>query len=582
MSALSSNSSPDFNARDSRAISTTINTVPVSELVHGKKGGNWAATSHRVPLASLRASTSTGALSNETEHELRPLAWLLLSECISPNKDSWKAECKVIDDEYWSFVSELLDSEPWWNETSWIEAGCFDGCRFASTRGESPVPDPEISSSKSSDPKKMTPYQIIRAPPTPSSFLLCEIIKDVLRTHPDLSFYISPPHSPHRLLTLTRVLYVWSRLNGGVKYVQGMNEVIGVVFFVMGHGEKWFKDLGGVDTEADDARTVKLVESLTYKVTTWLLNSMVDIFTPSLDDDSTGVSGRISAITDKVQMHDPILANHLNDLGCEGTFYLMRWITTLLSREFTMPDTVRIWDGMFGSNQRDNYVTYVCVTMVVMVREELLVGDFTKCIEILQNYPPDIDVDELVRRARALFRFEVMVREVCGGMRCNIREGMQHVGPIEGVIMAFGWRGGIVEGDVGEALKHVKDVIKVGMGEIGKDAGAMAKKMGGNLWGWGQAAVQRANAGVERAAEIRKEKDRERMARVTMDKMRDDKERQTKEQAKNKQFLAQQEEFLTAQLAELGAVEVTSGAAKGKGGGTTKEGGSQGQGSNTS
>lgn len=91
--------------------------------------------------------------------------------------------------------------------------------------------------------------------------------------------------------------------------MQGMNEVIGVVFFVMGHGEKWFKDLGervggfgeerffvlttklfsgGVDTEADDARTVKLVESLTYKVTTWLLNSMVDIFTPSLDDDSTG------------------------------------------------------------------------------------------------------------------------------------------------------------------------------------------------------------------------------------------------------------------------------------------------------
>lgn len=74
------------------------------------------------------------------------------------------------------------------------------------------------------------------------------------------------------------------------------------------------------------------------------------------------------------------------------------------------------------------------------------------------------------------------------------------------------------------------------------------------------------------------------MARVTMDKMRDDKERQTKEQAKNKQFLAQQEEFLTAQLAELGAVEVTSGAAKGKGkgGGATKEGGSQCQGSNTS
>ncbi|GMH68969.1 hypothetical protein TrST_g3195 [Triparma strigata] len=511
-----------------RSSTTTINSFPVSELIHGKtvlEGGVPAVAGHQVPLASLRASTSSGALSNETEHELRPLAWLLLSECISNKRDEWRAECKVIDDEYWSFVSELLDAEPWWNEQEWVEAGCFDGCRFASTRSESPGPDPETSSDKSSDPTKMTPYQVIRAPPTPEAFLLCEIIKDVLRTHPDLSFYISPPHSPYRLLTLTRVLYVWSRLNGGVKYVQGMNEVIGVVFFVMGHGNQWFKDLGGIDTDADDARTAKLVESLTYKVTTWLLNSMVDIFTPSLDDDSTGVSGRISTITDKVLMHDPILATHLNDLGCEGTFYLMRWITTLLSREFTMPDTVRIWDGMFGSNQRDNYVTYVCVTMILMVREQLLVGDFTKCIEILQNYPPDIDVDEVVRRARALFRFEVMVREVCGGMRCNIREGMQHVGPIDGVIMAFGWSEGVVAGDVGETLKHVKDVLKVGMGEMGKDAGAVAKKVGGNLWGWGAAAMQRANEGMERAAELRKEKDRERMARVTMEKMREEKER---------------------------------------------------------
>lgn len=36
-----------------------------------------------------------------------------------------------------------------------------------------------------------------------------------------------------RYAALERILFVWSKLNKGVRYVQGMNEIIGTIFFVL-------------------------------------------------------------------------------------------------------------------------------------------------------------------------------------------------------------------------------------------------------------------------------------------------------------------------------------------------------------
>eukprot|EP00975_Prorocentrum_lima_P039139 8223762-Prorocentrum_lima.AAC.1 len=79
-----------------------------------------------------------------------------------------------------------------------------------------------------------------------------EIVKDVVRTYPDLHFYTSGMDSANgtpealaevceRFLqsivdmgsseshysALARILFVYAKLNPGIKYVQGMNEVLG-------------------------------------------------------------------------------------------------------------------------------------------------------------------------------------------------------------------------------------------------------------------------------------------------------------------------------------------------------------------
>lgn len=187
-----------------------------------------------------------------------------------------------------------------------------------------------------------------------SAVLLDEIRKDVVRTHPDLSFYLEPDKGSRRYAALERILFVWSKFNRGVRYVQGMNEIVGTLYYVLSNdwNDEW----------ADHA------EADTYWLLNTLLSDMRDVFVPDLDDAETGIQGRIAHMHTLLGRHDPEVKEHLEDCGIDASFYAIRWWTTLLSREFLLPDTIRLWDSMMGSTHKDNFLRYVCVTMVILVR----------------------------------------------------------------------------------------------------------------------------------------------------------------------------------------------------------------------
>ena len=65
-----------------------------------------------------------------------------------------------------------------------------------------------------------------------------------------------------------------------VRYVQGMNEIVGTLYFVLAHD---------ADTEwAEQA------EADTYFLFNSILVEMRDVFVPDLDEADTGIHGRIS------------------------------------------------------------------------------------------------------------------------------------------------------------------------------------------------------------------------------------------------------------------------------------------------
>lgn len=264
-----------------------------------------------------------------------------------------------------------------------------------------------------------------------SAELLDEIRKDVVRTHSDLSFFLDPLDDlgRRRYAAIERILFLWARYNtGGVRYVQGMNEIVGSLYYVL----------------ANDARTewANAAEADTYWLFNALLEEMRDVFVPELDAVDTGIRGRISAMEDLLERHDPALHEHFNEIGIDASFYAVRWLTTLLSREFLLPDTIRLWDSMFASTHKDNFLRYVCVTMLFVIRDKLLQGDFGQCIKLLQKYP-STHVDNLLDSSRSLYMYEMQITVACHKANLSQHDALLTIAPPPNLIMAFGFRKGV-------------------------------------------------------------------------------------------------------------------------------------------
>lgn len=85
-------------------------------------------------------------------------------------------------------------------------------------------------------------------------------------------------------------------------------------------------------------------------------------------------------------------------------YFALRWFTTLLSREFDLPDTIRLWDSLFAATDRSSFLVSVFVTLLLKQREALLVGDFAANLQLLQAYPPT-DIPEILAQSEALRLF---------------------------------------------------------------------------------------------------------------------------------------------------------------------------------
>lgn len=140
------------------------------------------------------------------------------------------------------------------------------------------------------------------------------------------------------------------------------------------------------------------------------MGELRDVFVEDLDDSSTGIKGRMAGIDTLLQHHDVKLHSVLVGLGVDPTFYTLRWITTLLSREFDLPDTLRLWDAFLsqaGMRNREIWLAYFCVSMIIGIRDELLVADFGGAINALQSYPPTApSIEDLLETANNLRKLD--------------------------------------------------------------------------------------------------------------------------------------------------------------------------------
>uniref|UniRef100_A0A3B3ZPP1 TBC1 domain family member 13 n=1 Tax=Periophthalmus magnuspinnatus TaxID=409849 RepID=A0A3B3ZPP1_9GOBI len=247
--------------------------------------------------------------------------------------------------------------------------------------------------------------------------ILLQIDKDVRRLYPDMAFFQRPTDYPCQLIldpqndyeTLRRRVeqttlkaQTVNRNRSGVTNVsspgkalnlypsneyEGMNEIVGPIYytFATDPNSQWKEH-----AEAD-----------TFFCFTNLMSENRDNFIKSLDDSQCGITYKMESVYSMLKEKDLELYLKLEEQNIKPQYFTFRWLTLLLSQEFLLPDVIRIWDTLFSDLDRFHFLIVVCCAMLILIRQNLLAGDFTVNMRLLQDYPIS-DVQTILAKAKDL------------------------------------------------------------------------------------------------------------------------------------------------------------------------------------
>lgn len=210
--------------------------------------------------------------------------------------------------------------------------------------------------------------------------LQAEIRKDVSRTFPTLHFF-REGRAQH-LESLERILFIWCKLNPGVSYVQGMNEVLGPLYYLFA-------------ISPENAGLRSKAESQAFFCFMNLMSEIMNNFIKTLDGSEVGIVKQIENLSVLLQEKDPQLWKDFEKKKLNLQFFAFRQLTLLLSQEFELPDVLRLWDTLFSDTNRFELLRFICCSMLMLQREYLLRGDFAENLKLMQSYPPS-DVEEII------------------------------------------------------------------------------------------------------------------------------------------------------------------------------------------
>lgn len=179
---------------------------------------------------------------------------------------------------------------------------------------------------------------------------------------------------------LARILFVYGKLNPGVRYVQGMNEILAVLYFCFWPHEAAKNPAAfGVDP------FLEYFESDLFFCFTLLMAEIRDGFLRSMDNEPTGINGKIRIFSQLLLQIDPDIYYHLQEQTVNPQFFSLRWLMLLLSQEFELDSVIRLWDTLLADSERFVFLNYVCVAMVQIKKDIIMDGEFSECMEALQR-----------------------------------------------------------------------------------------------------------------------------------------------------------------------------------------------------
>lgn len=236
------------------------------------------------------------------------------------------------------------------------------------------------------------------------------IAQDVERTFPDITFFREADVQAQ----LTNILFLYSVIHPSIGYRQGMHELLAPLYFAVSfdaitEGEcdhyPELVELCSADYVAADAWALFL--SVMDGVSQWYewreplgmqSSSSSSSGFPNhvhIPNGQNGIQAYVSPIVQActhiqstlLRECDPHLWQQMQKVGIEPQIYGIRWLRLLFTREFSMSDALRLWDGLFACDPSLDLARWICVAMLIRIRNELIPGDYSAQLTTLLRYP---------------------------------------------------------------------------------------------------------------------------------------------------------------------------------------------------
>ncbi|CED83991.1 Ypt/Rab-specific GTPase-activating protein GYP6 [Phaffia rhodozyma] len=214
-----------------------------------------------------------------------------------------------------------------------------------------------------------------------------EIKKDVERTYPDIPYFTLPRVQK----ILTTILFLYSTLHSNVGYRQGMHEICAAILLAV--------DLDSIErngtNEVEHTLDRENVEHDTWSIYEAVMRSAVVWYQwkeePVLKSGEKPQQPIVQLCNHlhgtALRVLDPQLWTKLEELGIEPQIYGIRWIRLMFTREFSLDDAMRMWDGIFSADPTLKMIEYICIAMLLRIRNEIIYADYSEALTILLRYP---------------------------------------------------------------------------------------------------------------------------------------------------------------------------------------------------
>jgi hypothetical protein len=222
--------------------------------------------------------------------------------------------------------------------------------------------------------------------------IINQIDKDLPRTRFDVPFFEDKNKNNEKETNydvLRRILFFYANEHGEVSYIQGMNEIIAIIFYIF--------------SKDDNEFCKEYSESDSYYTFEILMEQIKEIF--QMDDlnySELFLTLQIKEIKKILKKMEPDLFNYFKKIGLEIDNFVMRWILVLFAHEFKIDKAVNFWDRLFTQQDKMKFICYISVAIIKSNKKNIMEMDAEGVMEWakqLQNKMNEIDITNIVKSA---------------------------------------------------------------------------------------------------------------------------------------------------------------------------------------